>query len=90
MRERLSGTPFFQTSDDWISKTQPNWIGSGAGAGRVKAINKNYLGAGIEPRNWTEAIAEVMEETFADDIQAAIDRGFERARAKGKDIVIDF
>jgi len=73
-------------SDDWISKTQPGQLVAGAGRGRVKGVNKNYIGAGIQPRDFAEQIAKEMDKTLADDIQAAINRGLDLAEAKGKSI----
>lgn len=73
-------------SDDWVSKTWPGRFVSGAGQGRVVAIDANYPGAGIEPRDFSEQIAKEMEKTFADDIQKAINRGFDIAESKGKSI----
>lgn len=71
-------------SDDWQSKTSVGSLVSGSGSGYVTAINSNYLGAGIDPRNFAEQITEEMEKTFAADIQAAIDRGIDLAEKKGK------
>jgi len=71
-------------SDNWQSKTQPGFLDARGGQGHVVAVNKNYLGKGIDPREFAEQIAKEMEKTFADDIQAAVDRGLDIADAKGK------
>lgn len=71
-------------SDDWISKTQTNTLLVSHGRGRVRAVDSRYLGAGIEPRNWTDLIAAEMDKTFADDIQSALNRGLDMAEAKGR------
>ena len=43
---------------DWVSKTQPGVIGSGAGQGLVVAVKRSFNFPGIKARNFDEAIAE--------------------------------
>lgn len=43
---------------DWVSKTQPGVIGSGAGAGLVVTASRSFQFPGIQARNFDEAIAE--------------------------------
>jgi len=74
-------------SDDWQSKTVPGQLPARAGNGYVVAVNKNIVKPGIEPRDFAEKIAEEMERDFANDIQAAIDRGIDLADKKGVVIV---
>lgn len=71
-------------SSNWQSKTVVGQLPARAGQGHVVAVSKDIVRPGIEPRDFAEQIATEMEKTFADDIQAAIDRGFDLADKKGK------
>lgn len=45
-------------SPDWISKTQPNVLGSGPGQGRMLYVNKNKPRPGIKARMFAHIIVE--------------------------------
>lgn len=45
-------------SGDWISKTQPNVIGSGAGRGRRLFVSRKHPRPGIKARNFAHVIVQ--------------------------------
>lgn len=43
-------------SPDWKSKTRPDWLGSGSGAGCVILVSKRFAFPGIQARNWQRIV----------------------------------
>jgi hypothetical protein len=62
-------------SRNWISKTAPNWVGSGPGMGQVTSISRRYNYPGIEARNWDDEIADDIDNRhiFAREVQKELD-----------------
>ena len=58
-------------SDDFIAKTVPNFIPSGAGAGRKLFVSKRVRLPGIEARNFDQSVADKVADQAADIITAA-------------------
>lgn len=60
-------------SPDWVSKTAPRILQSGAGAGKVLRRGRDAKWhPGIEPRNWSETIANMERDNFERLIYKAI------------------
>lgn len=67
---------FAQLSKDWVSKTSPGSLRSGAGAGMVLARgHKAGAHRGIEARHWSELINKMIKKGFQRRIQEAVTRG---------------
>lgn len=58
-------------SDDFEAKTVPNFIPSGAGAGRKLFVSKRVRLPGIEARNFDQSVADKVAEQAAEIIAAA-------------------
>lgn len=52
-------------SRDWVSKTQPNVLGSGPGAGRMLYVSKKHPHPGIKPRNFPHIIIQKWQPRLA-------------------------
>jgi hypothetical protein len=60
-------------SDDFISKTLPWHIGSGAGAGRMLFVNKEVPRPGIDARHFDDAIHDQNEGMVVMGMERAMD-----------------
>lgn len=66
-------------SDDFVPKTEPGWIGSGPGAGRMLFVNKKVPRPGIEARHFDELIAEENSEWIQDRMERAMREAIDEA-----------
>ena len=62
-------------SPDWISKTTPRVIGSGAGRGRVLFVRKDRPRPGIEAREFSKIIEKQRKKPFQRAMQEAMKKG---------------
>ena len=67
---------FMDVSEDWVSKTKPGQLSSGAGRGNVMGLNFKDPNPGILARNWGPGIAKEQEENTNRNIRRAWASGF--------------
>lgn len=72
---------YMHVSEDWESKTRPNFIGSGPGAGETIGLGPPL--PGIEARNWNILINAKLNNRLERRSETAVRRGLKRRR-KGK------
>lgn len=61
-------------SKDFVSKTRPNWIGSGGGAGKKLFVNRKKPKPGIKARNFDKAIAKKHEPLLKIDLEKVLNK----------------
>lgn len=59
-------------SPDWVSKTQPDIVGSRPGQGEVLYVRRDRPRDGIEARNWTLALQKKWKTPFKRDMEKAM------------------
>lgn len=59
-------------SQDWVSKTKPGVIPSGAGKGRLLFVSKKHPRPGIEKRGWTVMITKLYKSRFKRRMEQAM------------------
>ena len=67
-------------SPDWVPKTQPRVLSSGAGSGRMLYASKKIAKPPYEARKFTEKIIEVRQKPFQERMEAATGEGLAAAR----------
>jgi hypothetical protein len=70
---------FMDVSPDWISKTQPGQLSSGAGQGHTLDLNFEEPNPGIIERQWGKGVAEDQQEATDDFVREGWKNGFRQA-----------
>lgn len=69
-------------NNPYYNKTFPGFLGSVSGRGYPVHRGKNIPMSGIKARGWDKLMEAVIMQTYANDIQDAINRGWEKASKK--------
>lgn len=70
---------FMDVSPDWISKTQPGQLSSGAGRGHTEELNFEDANPGIEARNWGKGVADAQKDATDEFVREGWKNGFRKA-----------
>jgi hypothetical protein len=70
---------YMQLSPEWVSKTRPRSLSSGAGDGRKLGIDLEKPWRGIDKREWDIAVAEAVEADARKSIMSGAALGLKRA-----------
>jgi hypothetical protein len=69
---------FMKLSPDWVSKTWPGRLSSGAGAGHKLGLDLNDPEGGIDARNWKETVAEAQKPGSDKAVESGWQNGFRK------------
>lgn len=70
---------FMDVSPDWVSKTQPGRLSSGAGRGNVEGLNFKDPNPGIVARDWGKNVAKAQETATDIRVEQGWKNGFRKA-----------